>query len=156
MRCISPHLYSGSSTPTPRTPNGITAIDLCCPTGTYCIRDSCFLIANIDYIQTCVSGHSILLDYAFLNSYDSCALQYILLHLLGYKLSLDDLKQFRQLGSLTPGHPEAGHTDGIELTTGPLGQGISSSVGLAIAQAHMGAVFNRDGFNLINNYTYGE
>ena len=86
---------------------------------------------------------------------DSCALQYTLLHLLGYKLSLDDLKEFRQLDSLTPGHPEAGHTDGIELTTGPLGQGISSAVGLAIAQAHLGATFNKDGFDLINNYTYG-
>lgn len=85
----------------------------------------------------------------------SCALQYILLHLLGYKLSLDDLKQFRQLGSLTPGHPEAGHTDGIEVTTGPLGQGFANGVGLAIAQAHLGATFNKDGFELINNYTYG-
>lgn len=86
----------------------------------------------------------------------SCALQYILLHLLGYKLSLDDLKQFRQLDSLTPGHPEAGHTDGIEVTTGPLGQGFANGVGLAIAQAHMAAVYNRDGFDLINNYTYGK
>lgn len=103
-----------------------------------------------------------------------CALQYILLHLLGYKLSLDDLKQFRQLDSLTPGHPEHGHTDGrllrltfkrlvlkaatllgVEVTTGPLGQGFANSVGLAIAQAHMGAVYNKDGFDLINNYTYG-
>lgn len=85
----------------------------------------------------------------------SCALQYITLHLLGYKLSLDDLKQFRQLDSLTPGHPEAGHTDGIEVTTGPLGQGISNAVGLAMAQAHLGAVYNRDGFSLVDNYTYG-
>ncbi|EMD38633.1 hypothetical protein CERSUDRAFT_113807 [Gelatoporia subvermispora B] len=83
-----------------------------------------------------------------------CALQYILLHLLGYKLSLDDLKAFRQLDSLTPGHPEAGHTDGIEVTTGPLGQGFANGVGLAIAQAHMAAVYNREGFNLIDNYTY--
>ena len=74
---------------------------------------------------------------------------------MGYKLSLDDLKQFRQIDSLTPGHPEAGHTDGIEVTTGPLGQGFSNAVGLAIAQAHLGATFNKDGFDLINNYTYG-
>ena len=86
----------------------------------------------------------------------SCALQYILLHLMGYKLSMDDLKAFRQIDSLTPGHPEAGHTDGIEVTTGPLGQGFSNAVGLAIAQAHMGATFNKDGFDLVNNYTYGE
>ncbi|KAG9318397.1 transketolase [Chiua virens] len=85
---------------------------------------------------------------------NGCALQYILLHLLGYKLSLDDLKAFRQLDSLTPGHPEAHHTDGIEVTTGPLGQGFSNGVGFAIAQAHLGAVFNRENFDLINNYTY--
>ncbi|EIW60597.1 transketolase [Trametes versicolor FP-101664 SS1] len=93
-------------------------------------------------------------DRFVLSNGHACALQYILLHLLGYKLSLDDLKQFRQLGSLTPGHPEAGHTDGIEVTTGPLGQGFANGVGLAIAQAHLGATFNKDGFELINNYTY--
>lgn len=85
-----------------------------------------------------------------------CALQYILLHLVGFKLSIDDLKSFRQLGSLTPGHPEAGHTDGIEVTTGPLGQGFANAVGLGIAQAHMAAVYNKEGFDLINNYTYGK
>ncbi|KAM5539102.1 hypothetical protein V8D89_007325 [Ganoderma adspersum] len=93
-------------------------------------------------------------DRFVLSNGHGCALQYILLHLLGYKLSLDDLKAFRQIDSLTPGHPEASHTDGIELTTGPLGQGISSAVGLAIAQAHLGATFNKDDFDLINNYTY--
>ncbi|OBZ75679.1 Transketolase [Grifola frondosa] len=93
-------------------------------------------------------------DRFVLSNGHGCALQYILLHLLGYKLTLDDLKAFRQLDSLTPGHPEAGHTDGVEVTTGPLGQGFSNAVGLAIAQAHMGATFNRDGFDLINNYTY--
>ncbi|KAI0670608.1 transketolase [Trametes maxima] len=93
-------------------------------------------------------------DRFVLSNGHACALQYILLHLLGYKLSLDDLKQFRQIGSLTPGHPEAGHTDGIEVTTGPLGQGFANGVGLAIAQAHLGATFNKDGFNLIDNYTY--
>ncbi|CAK5279595.1 unnamed protein product [Mycena citricolor] len=83
-----------------------------------------------------------------------CVLQYTMLHLLGYKLSMDDLKDFRQLNSLTPGHPEAGHTDGIEVTTGPLGQGVANAVGLAIAQAHLGAIYNKEGFELINNYTY--
>lgn len=67
-----------------------------------------------------------------------------------------DLKDFRQLGSLTPGHPETGHTDGIEVTTGPLGQGFANAVGLGIAQAHLAAVYNKDGFDLINNYTYGQ
>ncbi|TFK72536.1 transketolase [Pluteus cervinus] len=93
-------------------------------------------------------------DRFVLSNGHACALQYILLHLLGYKLSIDDLKAFRQLDSLTPGHPEAGHTDGIEVTTGPLGQGFGNAVGLAIAQAHLGAVYNKDGFDLVHNYTY--
>ncbi|KAJ7273509.1 Transketolase, thiamine diphosphate binding domain-containing protein [Mycena haematopus] len=90
----------------------------------------------------------------FVLSVFGCVLQYTILHLLGYKLSMDDLKAFRQLDSLTPGHPEAGHTDGIEVTTGPLGQGFANGVGLAIAQAHLGALYNEDGFDLINNFTY--
>lgn len=85
----------------------------------------------------------------------SCALQYIILHLLGFKLSLDDLKAFRQIDSLTPGHPEYRHTDGIEVTTGPLGQGFANGVGFGIAQAHMAAVYNKEGHELVNNYTYG-
>ncbi|KAK0240358.1 transketolase [Armillaria nabsnona] len=93
-------------------------------------------------------------DRFVLSNGHACALQYILLHLMGYKLSMDDLKSFRQLDSLTPGHPEAGHTDGIEVTTGPLGQGFGNGVGLAIAQAHLAATYNKDGFDLINNYTY--
>ncbi|KAJ7632421.1 transketolase [Roridomyces roridus] len=93
-------------------------------------------------------------DRFVLSNGHACVLQYSMLHLLGYKLSMDDLKAFRQLDSLTPGHPEAGHTDGIEVTTGPLGQGFANGVGLAIAQAHFGAVYNKDGFELINNYTY--
>ncbi|KAK7469243.1 Transketolase [Stygiomarasmius scandens] len=93
-------------------------------------------------------------DRFVLSNGHACALQYVLLHLLGYKLSMDDLKAFRQLDSLTPGHPEAGHTDGIEVTTGPLGQGFGNGVGLAMAQAHLAATFNKDGFDLINNFTY--
>ncbi|KAF7777500.1 hypothetical protein Agabi119p4_3572 [Agaricus bisporus var. burnettii] len=93
-------------------------------------------------------------DRFVLSNGHACALQYVLLHLLGYKLSLDDLKGFRQVDSKTPGHPEVGHTDGIEVTTGPLGQGFSNAVGLAMAQAHLAAVYNKEGFDLINNYTY--
>ncbi|KAG7092243.1 Transketolase [Marasmius oreades] len=93
-------------------------------------------------------------DRFVLSNGHACALQYLLLHLLGYQLSMDDLKSFRQLGSKTPGHPEAGHTDGIEVTTGPLGQGFANGVGLAIAQAHLAAVYNKEEFELINNYTY--
>ncbi|WVO15804.1 transketolase [Cryptococcus depauperatus] len=93
-------------------------------------------------------------DRFVLSNGHACALQYILLHLAGYDVSMDDLKQFRQVNSITPGHPELGVTPGIEVTTGPLGQGISNAVGLAIGQAHMGAVFNKEGFPLIDNYTY--
>ncbi|KIM60631.1 hypothetical protein SCLCIDRAFT_1216686 [Scleroderma citrinum Foug A] len=93
-------------------------------------------------------------DRFVLSNGHGCALQYIMLHLLGYKLSMDDLKAFRQLDSLTPGHPEANHTDGVEVTTGPLGQGFANGVGLAMAQTHLGATYNRQNFDLINNYTY--
>jgi len=81
-------------------------------------------------------------------------LQYAILHLTGYDLSLDDLKNFRQWGSKTPGHPEYGHTPGIETTTGPLGQGIMNSVGMAMAEAHLAAVFNRPGHEIIDHCTY--
>lgn len=81
-------------------------------------------------------------------------LQYALLHLTGYALTIDDLKQFRQLHSKTPGHPEFGETPGIETTTGPLGQGLANAVGMAIAEKHLAAEFNRPGFDLINHYTY--
>lgn len=74
--------------------------------------------------------------------------------MLGYKLSLDDLKNFRQIDSKTPGHPEYHHTDGIEVTTGPLGQGFSNGVGLAIAEAHHAATFNKEGLSIVENYTY--
>jgi transketolase len=81
-------------------------------------------------------------------------LLYSLLHLTGYDISLDDLKQFRQFGSKTPGHPEYGLTPGVETTTGPLGQGLGNAVGMAIAEAFLGANFNRDGFNIVDHYTY--
>ncbi|RSH81147.1 Transketolase [Apiotrichum porosum] len=93
-------------------------------------------------------------DRFVLSNGHACALQYILLHLAGFKLSLDDLKNFRQLDSITPGHPEVGVTDGIEVTTGPLGQGIANAVGLAIAEAHMAATFNKEGYTLFDNKTY--
>ncbi|CAK7265474.1 Transketolase [Sporothrix epigloea] len=93
-------------------------------------------------------------DRFVLSNGHGCMLQYALLHLYGFGLTIDDLKAFRQVDSITPGHPEAHDTPGIEVTTGPLGQGICNAVGLAIGQAHMAATFNRDGFDLINNYTY--
>jgi transketolase len=82
-------------------------------------------------------------------------LLYSMLFLTGYDLSLDQIKQFRQWGSRTPGHPERGHTPGVETTTGPLGQGFGNGVGMAIAEAHLAARYNRPGFDVINHFTYG-
>ncbi|MGI6108038.1 MAG: transketolase [Lachnospiraceae bacterium] len=82
-------------------------------------------------------------------------LLYSLLHLFGYgNLSVEDLKQFRQFGSLTPGHPEYRHTVGVEATTGPLGQGMAMAVGMAMAEAHLASIFNRDGYPVVDHYTY--
>ena len=82
------------------------------------------------------------------------ALLYALYHLAGYDIAMQDLKQFRQIGSATPGHPEYGHTAGIEATTGPLGQGVGNAVGMAIAEAHLRARFNQQSLNVVDHYTY--
>ena len=79
---------------------------------------------------------------------------YSLLHLTGYDLSIEDLKQFRQMDSKTPGHPEYGYTPGVETTTGPLGQGLANAVGMAIAEKTLGAQFNRPGFDVVDHHTY--
>jgi len=81
-------------------------------------------------------------------------LQYSLLHLFGFDVSMDDLKQFRQWGSAAPGHPEYGHTPGVECTTGPLGQGLAMAVGMAMAERFLAARYNREGFNIMDHYTY--
>jgi len=93
-------------------------------------------------------------DRFVLSNGHGCVLQYSLLHLFGYKLSLDDLKNFRQLDSITPGHPESHDTEGIEVTTGPLGQGFANAVGLAMAERQTAGTFNKPGYELVNNYTY--
>nr|MCU0508809.1 transketolase [Anaerolineae bacterium] len=79
---------------------------------------------------------------------------YSLLHLAGYNLPMDELKAFRQLGSKTPGHPEYSHTPGVETTTGPLGQGFATGVGMALAEAHLAATCNRPGFDVVDHFTY--
>ncbi|OCA89295.1 transketolase [Bacillus sp. FJAT-27225] len=81
-------------------------------------------------------------------------LLYSLLHLSGYNVTMDDIKNFRQWGSKTPGHPEYGHTEGVEATTGPLGQGIAMAVGMAMAERHVAAVYNKENYELVNHYTY--
>ena len=81
-------------------------------------------------------------------------LLYALLHLTGYGVSLDDLKNFRQYGSNTPGHPEYGDTPGVETTTGPLGQGAATAVGMALAEAYLARCFNRDGYEIVDHVTY--
>lgn len=94
-------------------------------------------------------------DRFILSAGHGSMLLYSLLHLTGYDLTLDDIKQFRQFGSKTPGHPENVLTHGVEMATGPLGQGIATSVGMAIAEAHLAATFNKPGHTVVDHYTYG-
>ncbi len=94
-------------------------------------------------------------DRFILSAGHGSALLYALLHLCGYQISLDDLKNFRQKGSLTPGHPEYRHTPGVETTTGPLGQGLATGVGMAMAERSLAATFNRPEFAVVDHFTYG-
>ena len=93
-------------------------------------------------------------DRFVLSAGHGSAMLYSLLHLSGFDVSIEDLKDFRQLKSKTPGHPEYRHTDGVEATTGPLGQGIAQAVGMAMAEAHLAALYNREGYPVIDHYTY--
>ena len=93
-------------------------------------------------------------DRFVLSSGHASMLLYSLMHVFGYPVTMDDIKEFRQLGAKTAGHPEYGHIAGIEATTGPLGQGFAMAVGMAIAERHMAARFNREGFDVVDNRTY--
>lgn len=93
-------------------------------------------------------------DRFVLSAGHGSAMLYSLLHLAGYNVTTDDLKNFRQWQSKTPGHPEVDHTDGVEATTGPLGQGIANAVGMAMAEAHLAAQYNKPGFDIVDHYTY--
>ena len=94
-------------------------------------------------------------DRFILSAGHGSALLYSLLHLFGFEnMGIDELKNFRQLGSKTPGHPEYKHTAGVEISTGPLGAGMSNAVGMAMAEQHLGAIFNKEGYNIIDHYTY--
>jgi transketolase len=98
--------------------------------------------------------HWINRDRFILSNGHGSMLQYALLHLTGYDVSIEDLKQFRQLHSKTPGHPEYGYTPGVETTTGPLGQGLGHAVGMAMAEMHLAAQFNQPGLSIVDHYTY--
>ena len=93
-------------------------------------------------------------DRFILSGGHGSALLYSLLHLFGYGLTIDDMKSFRQLGSKTPGHPEYGHTIGVEATTGPLGAGMAMAVGMAMAENHLAAIFNKEGYPVVDHYTF--
>jgi transketolase len=93
-------------------------------------------------------------DRFILSNGHGCMLHYALLHLTGYDLTIEDIKAFRQLHSRTPGHPEYRETPGVETTTGPLGQGLANAVGMALTEKHLAALFNRDGFPIVDHFTY--
>ncbi|OMH80654.1 Transketolase 1, partial [Zancudomyces culisetae] len=140
IRCLAADVVQGANSGHPGAPMG------CAPMAH--VLFSRFITANPK------DPNWINRDRFVLSNGHGCALQYVLLHLMGYDLSMDDLKQFRQLHSKTPGHPERLETPGIEVTTGPLGQGICNAVGMAIAERHLAAKFNVGEYKVIDNTVY--
>src|SRR6476646_3552665 len=161
-----------ASSSSPSTPSGQSLEDLCI---------NAIRVLSMDAVQKADSGHPgtpmalAPLAYALwtqhlrynpadpawlnrdrfvLSAGHASMLLYSVLYLSGYDLTLDDLKQFRQWESKTPGHPELGYTPGVETTTGPLGQGIGNAVGMAVAEAHLAAVFNKPGNEVVDHHTY--
>ena len=100
------------------------------------------------------NSHWVNRDRFVLSNGHASAMLYSLLYLSGYKVTLSDLQSFRQWGSNTPGHPERGDTDGVEVTTGPLGQGLAMSVGMAVTEKHLSAIYNKPGYDVVDHYTY--
>ncbi|KAG5500858.1 hypothetical protein JIQ42_04884 [Leishmania sp. Namibia] len=140
IRCLSADIVQGGKSGHPGTPMGMAPVSSILWTEVMKYNSQDPQWADRDrFVMS--NGHG-------------CALQYALLHMAGYDLTLDDLKSFRQEGSRTPGHPERFVTAGVEVTTGPLGQGIANAVGLAMAEAHLAATFNRPGHEIVNHYTY--
>src|SRR3954466_11301423 len=108
-----------------------------------------------DFLQHNPSNpHWLNRDRFVISNGHGCMLQYALLHLSGYPLTIDDIKQFRQLHSKTPGHPELGETIGVETTTGPLGQGLANAAGMAIAERMLATHFNRPNYPIVDHFTY--
>ncbi|KAG5503549.1 hypothetical protein JKF63_05689 [Porcisia hertigi] len=140
IRCLSADIVQGGNSGHPGTPMGMAPVSAVLWTEVLKYNSQDPSWADRDrFIMS--NGHG-------------CALQYSLLHMAGFDLSLDDLKSFRQVDSRTPGHPERFVTPGVEVTTGPLGQGVANAVGMAMAEAHLAATYNRPGHVIVDHYTY--
>jgi transketolase len=140
IRCLAIDIVQGANSGHPGAPMGMAPI------------------ANLLFSETLKfdpkASHWADRDRFVLSNGHASALLYSMLHLCGYKLPVDELKGFRKWGSITPGHPERHVTEGVEVTTGPLGQGISNAVGMAMAEAHLAATFNKPGFPVVDHHTY--
>lgn len=140
IRCLAADVVQGAKSGHPGTPMGMAPVSAVLWTEFLKYNSK-----NPDWFDR---------DRFVLSNGHACALLYSLLHLAGFDLPMSELKRFRQMDSKTPGHPERFVTPGVEVTTGPLGQGVANAVGMAMAEAHLAGTYNRPGFELINHYTY--